>query len=86
MTEVKETPIAANRNAFVYRGWQFYCSAERDRLGGFRGVVAYCMRWPVDDLRVLPHEGPVSRDEAGALHAAEERARLWAEAHPRESP
>lgn len=64
---------------FVYRGYHFLCSAEKERPGQFRPVVVRQLGWPSEKLVPLMNDADLCRTEAEAVRHAEQQAMLWAD-------
>jgi hypothetical protein len=64
---------------FVYRGYHFICSAEKERPGQFRPVVVRQLGWPSEKLVPLMNDADLCRTEAEAVRHAEQRAMHWAD-------
>jgi len=64
---------------FVYRGYHFLCSAEKERPAQFRPVVMRQLGWPSEKLEPLMNDADLCRTEAAALRHAEQQAMHWAD-------
>jgi hypothetical protein len=64
---------------FVYRGYHFLCSAEKERPGQFRPVVIRQLGWPSEKQVLLMNDADLCRTEAEALRHAEQQAIKWAD-------
>ena len=70
----------SRRVVFVYRGYHFICSAEKERPGQFRPVVVRQLGWPSEKLVPLMNDADLCRTEAEAVRHAEQQAMHWADA------
>lgn len=64
---------------FVYRGYHFLCSTEKERPGRFRPIVRRQLGWPSEQLVLLEGDAGICRTEAQALRQAEQQAIHWAD-------
>ncbi|MGK6306256.1 hypothetical protein [Variovorax sp. DT-64] len=64
---------------FVYRGYHFICSAEKERPGQFRPIVIRQLGWPSEKLVPLMNDADLCRTEAEAVRHAEQQAMQWAD-------
>ena len=69
----------ARNIVFVYRGYHFLCSAEKDGPGRFRPVVVRDLGWPSGQHVPLMNDADLCRTEAEALRHAERQAIQWAD-------
>lgn len=70
----------AKRVLFVYQGYHFQCSAEREGPGRYRPVLLRKLPWPSEELRPLLSDADTCRTEAEALRHAEAQAMRWVDA------
>jgi hypothetical protein len=62
---------------FVYRGYHFLCTAEKEKPAQFRPVVIRRLGWPSEKQIVLLGDTDLCRTEAEALRHAEQQAMKW---------
>lgn len=62
---------------FVYRGYHFLCTAEKEKPAQFRPVLIRRLGWPSDKTVVLLGDTDLCRTEAEALRHAEQQAMKW---------
>ena len=62
---------------FLYRGYRFLCSAEKERPARFRPVVMRQLGWPSEKLEPLMNDADLCRTESEALRHAEQQAMHW---------
>ncbi|MBT2325139.1 hypothetical protein J7E62_22670 [Variovorax paradoxus] len=65
---------------FVYRGYHFLCTSEKEGPARFRPVLLRQLGWPIDKLVDLLSDSDLCRTEAEALRHAEQQAMKWADA------
>jgi hypothetical protein len=64
---------------FVYRGYHFLCSAEKEGPGRFRPTVVRELGWPSEQRVPLMNDADLCRTEAEAIRHAERQAMQWAD-------
>jgi hypothetical protein len=65
---------------FMYQGYQFQCSAEREGPARYRPILLRRLPWPSEELKPLLSDGDTCRTEAQALRQAEAQAMRWVDA------
>jgi hypothetical protein len=62
---------------FVYKGYRFLCTVERERPGRYRPVLVRQLPWPMERSLPLVSDDEWCRTERQALRLAEEQAMKW---------
>jgi len=62
---------------FVYGGYHFLCTAEKEKPAHFRPVLLRRLGWPSEKLILLLGDAETCRTEAEALRHAEIQAVKW---------
>ncbi|OUM02831.1 hypothetical protein [Variovorax sp. JS1663] len=69
----------ARNIVFVYRGFHFMCSAEKEGPARFRPIVIRELGWPSEQRVPLMNDADFCRTEAEAIRHAEHQAMQWAD-------
>ena len=64
---------------FVYRGYHFVCSTEKEGRAQYRPILIRELGWPSEKRVLLMNDADLCRTEAEALRHAEEQAIKWAD-------